>query len=143
MIEIRRDTHTVIKNDDIDKYLAQKDANVLKALIERLRVSKACNSLSQKENSYYIVNTDEPYVEEVLQVILNREKENIQSEPKDKTNFDVITESPDKLKKFINLVANARTVICPYSGAIAFLDEGIVEYLNQKADDIDAVLSRW
>nr|WP_308743223.1 hypothetical protein [uncultured Anaerocolumna sp.] len=80
MIDRKLNTHTVIKNADIDKYLSKEDANNLKALIERLRVSKACNSLNHKENYYYIVNTDEPYAEEVLQVILNGEKEKTQSE---------------------------------------------------------------
>lgn len=163
MIDRKFNTHTVIKNADIDRYLAKKDANDLKALIKRLRVSKACNSLSHKENSYYVVNTDEPYAEKVLQVILNGEKEKIQSEQeetcyslkdcemkqdnkcnlfgpcphqsKEKINFDVITESPDKLVELIKLMAMAKTVYYPGTGEISFDEEGIADYLNQKAGE--------
>lgn len=70
----KNNTHTVIKNTDIDKYLSPKDANDLKALIMRLAVAKRCNSGNRKDNRYYICNVDEPYSEEVLKVILKGEQ---------------------------------------------------------------------
>lgn len=59
---------TVIKNSDIDNYLAVKDAKELKALIRRLAVSRKCNS-GKKDNSYLVINMDEPYTQEVSEIM--------------------------------------------------------------------------
>jgi hypothetical protein len=59
--------YTVIKNNDIDKYLAKEDAKELKALINRLSVSRKCNG--KEDNSYLVVNTDEPYAQEVAEIM--------------------------------------------------------------------------
>jgi len=60
---------TVIKNEDIEKYLAPVDANDLIHLIERLRVSKGCNSGIKKENRYAIINLDEVYAKEIIEIM--------------------------------------------------------------------------
>lgn len=59
----------VIKNKDIEQYLAPKDAEELRALIRRLYVSKKCNKNDYKENLYLVVNMDEPYAEEVAEIM--------------------------------------------------------------------------
>lgn len=61
---------TIIKNEDIRKYLSSVDANDLEQLIERLRVSKACNSGNpNKNNSYAVINLDEPYADVVINIM--------------------------------------------------------------------------
>ena len=60
---------TVIKNEDIKKYLAPVDANDLIHLIERLRVSKNCNSSINKENRYVVINLDEVYAKEITEIM--------------------------------------------------------------------------
>lgn len=59
---------TVIKNGDIDQYLAIEDAKELKALINRLATSRKCNS-GKKVNSYIVINLDEPYAQEVSEIM--------------------------------------------------------------------------
>lgn len=61
---------TVIKNENIDKYLAEEDAKEIKALIKRLCISRRCNSGKRKDNSYFVVNQDEPYADLVKKLIL-------------------------------------------------------------------------
>jgi hypothetical protein len=78
------DKYFVIKNEDIEKYLALEDAKDLKALIQRLAVSKRCNS-GEKDNTYLVVNTDEPYAALVKDLILNNvNTDNIPEEIKEK-----------------------------------------------------------
>jgi|GEM_PF-3350722 len=62
---------TVIKNEDIEKYLAPVDANDLIHLIERLRVAKNCNSGIKKENKYAVINLDEPYAKAITEIMKN------------------------------------------------------------------------
>lgn len=59
---------TVIKNEDVEKYLALEDAKELKALIRRLYVSRKCNS-AKKDNNYLVINTDESYAQEVIEIM--------------------------------------------------------------------------
>jgi hypothetical protein len=59
---------TVIKNEDINKYLALEDAHELKALINRLATSRKCNS-DKKDNSYIVINLDESYAQEVSDIM--------------------------------------------------------------------------
>lgn len=59
---------TVIKNDNIDQYLAVEDAQELKALINRLAISRKCNG-NKKDNSYMVINLDEPYAQEVSEIM--------------------------------------------------------------------------
>lgn len=65
-------THIVIKKEDAKKYLSENEYKMLDSLhriIELHRFSTGRNT------SYYVCNTDEPYADKVLQVILEGEDE--------------------------------------------------------------------
>lgn len=63
--------YIVLKTDDVENYL---DPSEQEALAMVCRVLNYCrNKDGKKENSYYVCNTDEPYADKVLQVILNGE----------------------------------------------------------------------
>ena len=64
----RFDKFTVIKNSDIEKYLATEDAKELQALLRRLSVSRKCNS-GKKENTYLVINTNEIYAAEIIEIM--------------------------------------------------------------------------
>ena len=66
-------THFVVKIEDMQKYLPEEEATVLVMLLGR--VEKGRVNDFKKLNSYYICNTDEPYAEDVLEVILRGEQE--------------------------------------------------------------------
>jgi len=66
---------------------------------------------------------------------LYQAKEIILAEQKEKTNFDVITESPEKLAYWLKLISVARIEVCLETGEINFNDNGLVDYLNQKAEE--------
>lgn len=64
---------TVIKNNDIDKYLSGEDAfGILKrrwldnslGIINGMRYSEG-----KKKNTYIVINTDEPYADEVIEIM--------------------------------------------------------------------------
>ena len=67
----KNNTHLVIKNDDIRKYCTEMQRAQLSAICET--VSNGRMDEGKTLNNYYVVNTDEPYAEEVLQVILKHE----------------------------------------------------------------------
>jgi len=69
---MKKNTHTVLKNRDIDKYLnIEQTIN----LIDILQTIARGRDRDRKKmfNEYYVCNTDEPYAEEVLNVILKNE----------------------------------------------------------------------
>ena len=59
----------VIKRDDIKNYLSKEDVRKLLILISRLRVFKNCNSGKKIENVYLVINTDESYADEVIEIL--------------------------------------------------------------------------
>ena len=65
-------THFVVKIEDMQNYLPEEEATVLVMLLGR--VEKGRVNDFKKLNSHYICNTDEPYAEDVLEVILRGEK---------------------------------------------------------------------
>ena len=69
---MKKNTHTVLKNEDIDKYLSTEQTN---SLIDILQTIASGRDKDGKKifNEYYVCNTDEPYAEEVLNVILKNE----------------------------------------------------------------------
>ena len=70
-MNIKKGSHTVIKNDDIYEFLTLTERNILRELADKIENGR--RSAGKKINDYYICNTDEPYAEKVLQVILDGE----------------------------------------------------------------------
>lgn len=71
----KKDTHIVLKKDDINKYLSGSEKNTL-TMIENKIISGRLKDGKNPVNQYYIVNTDEPYAEEIHKIIFNGENEN-------------------------------------------------------------------
>lgn len=71
---MKTNTHIVLKNKDIDKYLSVEQTNNLIDIIQTIGNGRE-NDGKKRDNSYYICNTDEPYADEVLKVILKAESE--------------------------------------------------------------------
>ena len=72
-------THTVIKNSDINQFLTQTEKDILTVI-----TSKICDCREKDGRryspDYYICNRDEPYANKVLRVILNGESDKEVSE---------------------------------------------------------------
>jgi hypothetical protein len=73
-IKKKFDTHIVIKNEDIETYLSEKQREELDYILCTIGVGRV-NDDKSGCNSYYVCNTDEPYAEKVLQTILKGEAE--------------------------------------------------------------------
>lgn len=95
---------TVIKNEDIEKYLAPVDANDLIHLIERLRVSKGCNSGIKKENRYAVINLDEPYAKEITEIMKNHGHWEVGHENMDIEKAKKLCEEHGILSKTVKLI---------------------------------------
>lgn len=76
---MKTNTHIVIKREDIFRYLTD---NQIKHLDDVLNIIADGRKKDGKktDNSYYICNTDEPYADEVLGVILKAGSEDIRNE---------------------------------------------------------------
>lgn len=74
MAEYKANTHTVIKNEDIQKYLTAEEKRQLVHILVNISSGRRTDG-KKPENTYYICNTDEPYSEEVLKAILKGEEE--------------------------------------------------------------------
>lgn len=60
-------THTVVKDTDIEKYLDKKDQVAFEDCVGQIQIGRA---LEGRGNSKYIViNTDEPYIEDVIEIL--------------------------------------------------------------------------
>lgn len=68
------DTHIVIKKDDIFKYLTEKQRVKLGEFLGFIDVGRHMDG-KDMINTYYVVNTDEPYAEEVYRIIELGEQE--------------------------------------------------------------------
>ncbi|MBG9549774.1 hypothetical protein ABE25_13365 [Cytobacillus firmus] len=58
---------TVLKNDDINRYLDEKakiELSASTAAIQQLRAIEG-----KKVNTYLVINTDEPYADEVIEIM--------------------------------------------------------------------------
>lgn len=71
--EMKTNTHIVIKRDDIFKYLTDNQINYLDAILNTIADGRKKDG-KNPYNSYYICNTDEPYANEVLEVIFKAER---------------------------------------------------------------------
>lgn len=70
---MKTNTHIVIKREDIFKYLTDDQIKYLDVALKT--ISDGRKQDGKTDNSYYICNTDEPYADEVLEVILKAESE--------------------------------------------------------------------
>jgi len=82
---IKEGTHVVLKEADITEHLTKTEADILGLLYEKIIKGRA--SLGKKENKYYVVNTDEPYADDILEII--RENESNTFDPNSPTLFDI------------------------------------------------------
>jgi hypothetical protein len=73
-MDIKKDSHLVLKNDDIEKYLSAGDLNALDFITHKIKKGRQQDGKSINSN-YYICNTDEPYANEVLETIKKGEDE--------------------------------------------------------------------
>ena len=71
---MKTNTHIVIKREDILKYLTDNQIKDLDAVLNTIADGRKKDGKTP-DNSYYICNTDEPYADEVLKVILKAESE--------------------------------------------------------------------
>lgn len=59
--------YTVLKNDDIHRYLDEKEKIELVASTSAIQQLRAIEG--KKENTYLVINTDEPYADEVIEIM--------------------------------------------------------------------------
>ena len=60
--------YTVIKNDDLDTYLDSNEQNSFYYLVED-RIEWTKKKEGKKENTYLVINTDEPYADEIIEIM--------------------------------------------------------------------------
>lgn len=69
---MKTNTHIVIKKEDADKYCSAEELFQLKRILKVIEHGRQLDGKTLS-NSYYICNTDEPYADKVLDVILTGE----------------------------------------------------------------------
>ena len=74
MTMIKDNTHIVIKREDILKYLTNNQIKYFDAILNTIADGRKKDG-KKTDNSYYVCNTDEPYANKVLKVILEGEHE--------------------------------------------------------------------
>ena len=71
---MKTNTHILIKREDALKYLTDNQIKYLDAVLNTIADGRKKDG-KKTDNSYYICNTDEPYADKVLEVILKAESE--------------------------------------------------------------------
>jgi hypothetical protein len=71
--EIKKDTHIVIKTEDLQYYLTELEFRNLDSILKKINEGR--KSRGKKINKYLIINTDEPYANKVMKVIREGELE--------------------------------------------------------------------
>lgn len=71
---MKTNTHIVIKKEDVLKYLTDDQIKYLNTILSTITDGRKKDG-KKPDNSYYICNTDEPYANEVLDIILKAESE--------------------------------------------------------------------
>lgn len=62
--------YTVIKNKDIETYLTDDEQNTFHGLVEdTIGYTKDVLEARKKQNKYLVINTDEPYAGEVIEIM--------------------------------------------------------------------------
>lgn len=59
---------TVIKNDDIEKYVFGTEKVMLQSVCEQIAIGRVSDG-RKVNNTYLVINTDEPYAEEVIAIL--------------------------------------------------------------------------
>lgn len=70
------DTHLVLKMEDVENALELREIEILNEILDKIaryRISQQKNAFSE----YYIVNTDEPYADQVYDIIMENEMDKI------------------------------------------------------------------
>ncbi|MBO7715265.1 MAG: hypothetical protein J6S85_16980 [Methanobrevibacter sp.] len=70
----KKDTHIVLKMDDIRKYLSDEQICELNNISQTIQNGREKDG-KNKCNEYYICNVDEPYSDKVFDIILKGGKE--------------------------------------------------------------------
>ena len=63
----------VLKNEDAERYLTDEEFKILRSLQKKILTGRMSDGKMQN-NTYYVVNTDEPYAMQVRDLILKGEK---------------------------------------------------------------------
>lgn len=63
----------VLKNEDAERYLTDEELKTLRNLQKKILTGRMSDGKMQN-NTYYVVNTDEPYAMQVRDLILKGEK---------------------------------------------------------------------
>lgn len=63
----------VLKNEDAERYLTDEELKTLRNLQKKILTGRMSDGKMQN-NTYYVVNTDEPYAMQVRDLILRGEK---------------------------------------------------------------------
>lgn len=79
MAEIKKSSHTVIKHEDLNKYLTGFEVGCLHHCLIQIYNGRIKDG-KQGDNEYYICNKDEPYAQKVLDVILQGEDQKKEGE---------------------------------------------------------------
>ncbi|NMH69670.1 hypothetical protein HF072_12850 [Bacillus sp. RO3] len=59
---------TVIKNEDTELFLDTDDKEKFEELVKEINIGRELNGKSSS-NTYLVINTDEPYADEVVEVL--------------------------------------------------------------------------
>ncbi|MGG0170991.1 hypothetical protein [Paenibacillus dokdonensis] len=59
---------TVIKNEDIEKYLDDRDKSELSRMLWKISQLRSVEG-KRPDNAYLVINIDEPYAEEVVDIL--------------------------------------------------------------------------
>ena len=59
----------VLKNEDAERYLTNEELKTLRSLQKKILTGRMSDGKMQN-NTYYVVNTDEPYAKQVRDLIL-------------------------------------------------------------------------
>lgn len=81
---VKDGTHVVLKEADIIEHLSKTEADILGLLYEKIINGR--KSLGKKENLYYVINKDESYADDILEVIKANESKTF--DPNAPTLFD-------------------------------------------------------
>jgi len=73
MAEVKRNTHIVIKRDDVTEFLSEEERSTLDKLVYEIKVRRL-HKLKPPHNEYIVCNWNEPYAQKVLDVILEGEE---------------------------------------------------------------------
>lgn len=60
---------TVIKNEDLDKYLHPEMKSAFLEIAEKVEMNKYVDQNFKKPHTYLVINTDEPYADEVIEIM--------------------------------------------------------------------------